>query len=228
MNPKKAIIFDAGAIISLSMNGLLDELVKLKKIFNGNFLITKQVRNELIGKPIKIKRFELEALKAQKLLEDKVLEEANSCGISDSLIESQTKEMMDTANGIFGDKVGNINIMQIGEASCLALSRILQEKGIDNVIVIDERTTRMLAEKPENLRNLLRKKLHAKITFLKKDFKHFENFKIIRSAELMYIAWKKGLLSIKKGNVLDAVLYALKSKGCSISETEIDEIKRLK
>ena len=36
-NINKAIIFDAGTLISLSMNGLIDELRKLKKIFNGNF-----------------------------------------------------------------------------------------------------------------------------------------------------------------------------------------------
>ena len=228
MTLKKAIVFDAGALISLSMNGLLDELVKLKKIFNGSFLITKQVRNELVEKPLKIKRFELEALKAQKLIDDKILEEAHAYGIDDSLIESQTKEMMNIANEIFADKAGNLNIMQIGEASCLALSKILQKKGIENVLVIDERTTRMLIEKPENLKNLLQRKLHTKINFLKKNFKHFENFKVIRSSELMYVAWKKNLLDLKKGNVLDAILYALKFKGCSISEEEIDEIKRLK
>ena len=116
MTLKKAIVFDAGALISLSMNGLLDELVKLKKIFNGSFLITKQVKNELVDKPLNIKRFELEALKAQKLIEDKILEEAHNYGIDDSLIETKTKEMMDIANGIFADKMGNVNIMQIGEA----------------------------------------------------------------------------------------------------------------
>ena len=37
----KAIVFDSGTLISLSMNGLVDELRDLKNIFKGNFFITK-------------------------------------------------------------------------------------------------------------------------------------------------------------------------------------------
>lgn len=224
----KAIIFDAGALISLSLNGLLDELKKLRGAFNGDFLITKQVKSEVIDKPLKIKYFELEALKVQQLLEDNILKMADSYGINDSLINSKTEEIMNIANGLFMSSNNKLNIMQLGEASCLALSRILYEKGIENIIVVDERTTRMLVEKPENLKDLLERKIHTKIVLVKKDFQYFKEFKIIRSAELMYVAWKKNLLGIKKGEVLDALLYALKFKGCSISDEEINEIKRIK
>jgi hypothetical protein len=227
-NLKKAIIFDSGALISLSMNGLLDELKKLRGIFKGNFLITEQVKFEVIDKPLKIKCFELEALKVQQLLENKVLEIASSYGIDNSLINSKTEEIMNIANSLFVSFNNKMNIMQSGEASCLALSKILYEKGIESVIVIDERTTRMLVEKPENLKDLLERKLHSKMTLVKKDFNYFKGFKIIRSVELMYVAWKKNLIDLKKGDVLDAVLYALKFKGCSVSDEEIDEIKHLK
>lgn len=227
-NLKKAIIFDAGALISLSMNGLLDELQRLKGIFKGSFLITEQVKSEVIDKPLKIKCFELEALKVQQLLEYKFLEMASSYGIDNSLISTKTEEIMSIANSLFMSSNNKMNIMQLGEASCLALSKILYEKGIENVIVIDERTTRMLVEKPENLKDLLERKLHTNIALVKKDFDYFKGFKIIRSAELMYVAWKKNLVDIKKGDVLDALLYALKFKGCSVSDEEIDEIKRIK
>jgi len=227
-NTKKGIIFDAGGLISLSMNGLLDELQKLKGIFNGDFLITEQVESEVIGKPIKIKYFEFEALRIQQLIEEKVLKRADSYGVSNSLIKSKTEEIMNIANGLFMSSNNKMNIMQLGEASCLALSKILSEKGIENVIVLDERTTRMLVEKPENLKELLERKLHTNIALVKKDFNYFKGFKIIRSAELMYVAWKKNLIDVKKGNVLGSLLYALKSKGCSISEEEISEIKRMK
>ena len=226
-NTKKVIIFDAGALISLSMNGLLDELQKLKGIFKGEFLITEQVKEEVIDKPLNIKYFEFEALKVQQLLEDKIIKMADSYGIDNSLINSKTEEIMNIANGIFMNSNNKMNIMQLGEASCLALSKILYENEIESVIAIDERTTRMLVEKPENLKDLLERKLHAKIVLVKKDFKYFEGFKIIRSAELMYVAWKKNLIDIKKGDVLDALLYALKFKGCSISDDEIDEIKKM-
>jgi hypothetical protein len=227
-NTKKAIVFDAGTLISLSMNGLLDELQRLKEVFNGDFLITEQVRYEVVDKPINIKCFELEALKVQQLLGDNVLKMADSYGINNSLITSKTEEIMNTANNIFSDTRNRVNILQLGEASCLALSKILFERGVDNVIAIDERTTRMLVEKPENLKDLLERKLHTKIIVLKKDFNYFRNFKIIRSAELMYVAWKKNLIDVKRGEVLDALLYALKYKGCSISDEEISEIKQMK
>jgi hypothetical protein len=227
-NAKKVIIFDAGALISLSMNGLLGELKKLKENFKGEFLITKQVKYESIDNPIKIKYFEFEALKVQQLLEEGILKMTDSYGIKSSLIDSKTEEMMNIANELFMNSNNKINIMQLGEASCLALSKILTQNGVENVIVLDERTTRMLVEKPENLKELLERKLHTNIVLVKKDFKSFEGFKIIRSAELMYVAWKKNLIDVKKGDVLGALLYALKSKGCSISEEEINEIKHLK
>jgi hypothetical protein len=227
-NKEKAVIFDSGALISLSINGLLDELSKLKGIFKGKFLITEQVKAEIIDKPLKIKYYELEALKVQELLEDKILVMASSYGINNSLINSKTEEIMNRANNIFMSSNNKINIMQLGESSCLALSNILDEKGVENVIAIDERTTRMLVEKPENLKDLLERKIHVKMTIVKRDFEYFKNFKIIRSVELMYVAWKKNLIDLKKGNVLDAVLYALKSKGCSVSEDEINEIKKLR
>jgi hypothetical protein len=225
---KKLIILDAGALISLSMNGLLHELTKLKGILNGDFIITSQVKEEVIDNPLKIKAFELEALKVQSLLDDKVLVMADSYNINNASVKAKTEEMINIANGIFAGSNNKVTLMHSGEASCLALSSILSEKGIDNIIVIDERTTRMLVEKPDNLKELLERKLHTNITLIKKDFHYFKGFKIVRSAELMYVAWKKNLIELKKGDVLDALLYALKFKGCSISDDEISEIKKLK
>jgi hypothetical protein len=225
---KKAIVFDAGSLISLSINGLLDELKKLKEIFNGAFLITEEIKSEIIDKPLKIKAFKLEALKIRQLLDENILERAEKYGIPDSIIKDKADEILDVANGIFVDSKNRINIMHLGEASCLALSKILSEKGIENVIAIDERTTRMLVEKPENLKDLLERKLHIKINVAKGNFQYFKNFRTIRSVELMYVAWKKNLVNLRNGEVLDALLYALKFKGCAVSDEEIDEIKKLK
>lgn len=226
---KKAIIFDAGALISLSINGLTNELPKLKNIFNGSFLITQQTKAEVIDKPLTIKSFELEALRTKKLLDEGVLELADSFGFNNSEIEAKAKEIMDVANSFFNSNKGQVNLIHFGEASCLALSKILSEKNIKNVIAIDERTTRMLIEKPENLRELLNRKLHTNIIPVKQNFGYFKDFRVIRSAELMYVAWKKGLIELEDGvSILDALLYALKSKGCAISQEEIEEIKKLK
>ncbi len=224
---KRVVIFDSSTLINLTMNGLLKEFEGLKKNFDGKFLITKEVVAEVIDKPSTIRRFKLEALKIKKLLEDGVLEMPSSIGIEDREISKVTTEIREKVNQIFYNKGNAIQIIHSGECSCLALSNILNEKNIDTVISIDERTTRMLVEKPENLSSLLQKKLHTSITMNDEHLYYFRNFKIIRSTELMYVAFKKGIVELKNHNVLDAILYALKLNGCSISDEEIVEMERI-
>jgi len=223
----KAIIFDSSTLISFAMNGILDVLRELKKVFNGSFVITQDVKREVIERPMTIKRFELEALKIQGLLDEGVLEISAKAGISDGEISKKTEEILKNANVIFTGKGSDIKLISSGEASCLALSRLLTEKKIANVIAIDERTTRMLVENPENLRKFLERKMHTKIKFRKDNFEFFKGFKIIRSAELVYIAHKKKLVKLGNGKLLDALLWAVKFKGCAISDDEIKEIKKI-
>jgi hypothetical protein len=223
---KKVIIFDASILITFAMNGLLPEFKELKKIFNGKFIITNAVKKEAIDNPLKIKRFALEALKVQQLFDEKILELPLSLGVKEKEISVKTQKILDEANSLLQGRGKDIHIIDVGEATCLALSEILDEKGIQNVMAIDERTMRMLCEKPENLKALLQKKLHTKIT-LKKKTSSFGKCKIIRSAELVYLAYKKGLVRLKNGQVLEALIYAVQFKGCSISRDEIEEIKRI-
>ncbi len=234
----KAIIFDSSTLISFAMNGILDILRDLKKVFNGSFLITQDVKKEVVDIPMTITRFKLEALKIQHLLDKGVLEL-----VSDEGISKKTKEIMNIANSSFEGKGKNIKLVSSGEVSCLALSEILSEKKILNVVAIDERTTRMLVENPKNLGSFLEKKMHTKIISKKNNFEIFKKFKIIRSAELVYIAYKKKLVRMGRqranplttsskrgqsnGELLDALLWAVKFKGCSISNEEIKEIKKL-
>ncbi len=226
-NEKKAVIFDSGALISFSMNGITDLIRKLKSVFNGKFLITSEVKNESIDVPLKIKRFELEALKIRQLLDEGVLELPLSLGISDAEISQKTSEILEITNSSFVGKEREIKIMDKGESSCFALGKILNERNINNIIVIDERTARILVENPDGLKNFLEKKLHTKVFMKKEKLNSFKNFRIIRSAEVVYVAYKKGLVDIKDKNVLDALLYAVKFKGASISGEEIEEIKRI-
>jgi len=228
MTPQKLIVFDASTLITLAMNGLLEELRRLKEIFSGQFIITREVKTEIIDRPLTIKRFELEALKLQELLNDDILTMPSSIGIEPEDIAKRTKEILNVSNSIFIGKKEEIHLIDLGEASCLALSKILNMKKIKHIIAIDERTTRMLCEKPENLEKLLKKKLHTGVISKKDKFRFFEGFNIIRSSELMYVAYKKGLVRLKGELVLDALLYALKFKGCAISNDEIEEIKRMK
>lgn len=223
----KVIIFDASTLISLAMNGLFDEIRKLKKIFKGKFIITEDVKHEVIEKPMTIKRFELEALNLKSLLDDKTLELPLSLGVKNKEVSSKTNEILSIANNFFMANGKSVKLIDLGETSCLALSRILDKKGIKNVIAVDERTTRMLGEKPENLEKLMKKKLHMNITPNKQNFNFFKGFRFIRSSELVYIIYKKGLIDLKDKKVLDALLWAVKFKGCSISGQEIKEIQRI-
>ncbi len=225
----KAIIFDSGTLISFSMNGLTDEIKKLKSIFKGKFLITNDVKREIIDKPLTIKRFELEGLRLKQLLSEGVLEMPSSLEVKDNDITKKSNEILGMVNSIFVGKDGkNIHIIDTGETSCLALSHILTGKKIENVIAIDERTTRMLVENPEGLQNYLERKMHIRINSKKENLEYCKQFKIIRSTELIYVAYKKGLINLKGENVLDALLYAMKFKGAAISNDEISEIKKLK
>jgi len=210
------------------MNGLLPELKELRKIFDGKFIITNDVKREIIDKPLTIKKFELEALKIKQLLDEKVLELPSSVGIKDSEIFVQTEELVDVANNTFMGQGKEIRLISMGEASCLALSKILEKNKVKSAIAVDERTMRMFVETPKDLQKLLQKKMHIKVTIKKENFKPFAGFRIIRSAELVYLMHKKGLVKLDGPKVLDALLWAVKFKGCSISDEEIREIERIR
>ncbi len=224
----KVIIFDAGTLISLSMNGLLNEVRELKKSFDGKFIITKEVKMELIDKPMTVKRFEFEALMLNQLLKDGVLEMSDALDVDANDITKSTNQFLDVASRVFSSNKKDIHLIDLGEASCLALSKILDVRDIEHAIAIDERTTRMLSERPNDLKKILQKKLHVKIHIDYKTLKKFEGFRFIRSAELVYMIYKKGIIKIDSPKLLEALLYAVKFKGCSIRDDEIRIIKSLK
>ena len=223
----RAVVFDSGTLINLSLNGLLYVLEGLKKSFKGKLLITEQVKYEVIDRPMGISKFELGALRVKALLESGVLEMPESIGISSSLISSRTNEFMTVANKVLVFKGQPVQIVSAGEMSCLALSAELTAKGVDNIISIDERTTRVLCEEPRNLERILSAKLHQRLQTDISKLKMFSNFKFIRTTELVYAAFKLGLIAIEDKKALEALLYATKFKGASISFEEIDVLKKM-
>jgi len=218
---KKSLIFDAGPLINFAMNGSLHILEKLKKEFNGDFLITKEVKKEIIDTPLGIKRFELEALQLKSLYDRGIIKLADLTPQQVNELRKKRDKITNIANTTFKTKKRYVHLIDKGESAVLALSSILKSQNI----VIDERTTRILCENPENLKKLFEKKLHTSITANKKNYSYFKDYKVIRSTELAYIAYKKGLFDIKDPRILEAALYGLKYKGCSISEAEIEEVK---
>ncbi len=224
---KKILILDSGILINLSMNGLLHLIPALEKSTGVKFLITKEVKYETIDRPSHVPRFELGALRIQEMLNKKEISLPDFVGVSDSEIKTKKEELMSLANHSIQARGKWVEIVSEAEMSCLALSSILTEKGTENLIGVDERTTRLLTEKPENIEKLMSSRMHQQVKLEKNNFGAFKNFKFIRSTELVYVAFKKGLLQIQDPRALEAVLYATKFKGSSVSFEEIDVLKKL-
>lgn len=222
----KYLVFDAGPIISLTLNGMLPILEKLKENFGGEFILTPAVKREVVDKPLRIKKFKLEALRVQGLI-DKGIFKMSGDVIADNKVSKETKKILKSSNGVLRSTASGekISIIQEGEASCLAFVGLV--KG-DHVIVIDERTTRMMIEAPENLESMMERKLHMPLDANLELVSGMRDFKFIRSAELLYVAWKKNLIGVDNSkDLLDALLYGAKFKGCAISSGEIEEMKKL-
>jgi len=221
----KYLIFDAGPIISLTMNGMLPVIEKLE-VFDGEFILTPYVKNEVVDRPMKIKKFELEAIQVKDLIDRGIFKMSGDV-VSNQKLDGEVKRILKIVNGVLrtaqtGEK---IKILHKGEAACLAFSNLC---GAENVIVVDERTTRLLTEAPQNLKKMMEKKLHTPLKVELPLLDELGKFKFIRSAELLFIAYKKNLFRIKKNkNLLDALLYGVKFKGAAISSQEIEEMKKL-
>lgn len=223
----KVLIFDSGTLINFSMNGFLYLLEDLKKSFDGKFLITRAVEYEIVDRPIGIHRFELGALRIKHLIDSGVLEMPKSVGVSAEAINPKTKQLMDIANKCVRAKGKWIKIISEAETSCLALSSELKKKGVENLIAVDERTIRILSERPQNLEKIMTRKLRSRVSISHTNIKAFEGYRYIRSSELVYVAHKKGLLRVKGKKALEAAIFATKFKGASISYDEVNELKKL-
>ncbi len=217
----KTLIFDSSAIISLALNNLISYIKPLKQKFKGNFLISDEIHEEIIGRPSKNLKFMLESLQIKELVKEEILEI-----FKEDIIE-ETKNILYLANHTFKANGEWITILHGGEASCIAIYNLLNEQ--KKAIVIDERTTRMLCESPENLRTLLERKLKTKVEATEKNYDFFKDIKIIRSSELAYMGFisKIIILPAEKKEAIKALLYGVKFKGCAISEKEIKEFQTI-
>jgi len=225
----KTLVFDASTIISLAMNNFLWILKPLKEKYNGEFYITQEVKEEIIDVPIKIKKFKLEAIQIQEIIDKGIIK------IYPEHLLNKEEELKSIVNQIFFVKDQYMSIIDRGELSALVLAKEINA----DAVVIDERTTRLIIENPELLANIFRNKLHTKVKVnennLKQFLKEFSNIKIFRSTELSIIAYELGILDkytnsnvINKKEMLEAIIWGMRFKGCSISDDEINEILKMK
>lgn len=225
----KSLVFDAGPIISLTINDLLWLLEPLKKSFKGEFLISKGIKKEVVDKPLNTKRFKFGALKVQHVIDEGII-----TNYDDKSVLSKANELIEIANNCYYARGQPINIVHFGEISGIAIAIIKKSSGF----VVDERTTRLLIENPDKLKQILSHTLHTNIRIndeaLYKFKKEIKDLKVIRSVELVTIAYEMGLLDsylIKieepRKTLLESVLWGLKLNGCSVSKREINQILKL-
>ncbi len=225
----KSIVLDAGPIISLAINNMLQILEPLKKKFNGSFYITDSVKRELVDRPFEIKKFKFEAIQIQKLIDDRTIEVIN-----DSEIAQKTPSLLNTANQIFKAYNNYIKIVHFAEMSVI----IAASKLNSNAIVVDEKTTRLLIENSKVVADILSRTLHTHISINESNLKEFRNLtrgiQVIRSAELVTVAYEYGILdkyltSIPdpRRNLLDGLLWGVKINGCAVSKEEIGQIIKM-
>ena len=225
----KSMVFDAGPIISLAMNDLLWLLEELKKSFKGEFYISVTVKEELVDKPLSTKKFKFEALQVLKCINDGIL-----TVITNDEIKKTTLHLLDLANNSFKAYNNPIRIVHQGEIEGLASSLFLES----GAFVVDERTTRILIENPKRLWDILKNSLHTKIDVNENNLSEFQSItkatNVIRSVELVTVAYELGLLNKYLANIenpkrtlLESVLWGVKLNGCAVSRREIDEIIKL-
>ena len=199
----KDLVFDTSSIITLSLNSLHGKINQLKKLSKGKFLITREVKGELVDRPLKGKKYKLEALQIQRLINSNVINVINK--------KIDVNSILNLVNNVYFSKNNPIKILSKGELEALMLAVEL-----NGVYVVDERTMRMIIEDPEGLRVLLEKKLHTKINLDKNNLNKFKglikDIDIIRSCELMVVAFEKGLfnsLGRNKKEILNALLLKM-------------------
>lgn len=226
----KSLIFDAGPIISLATENLLWILEPLKREFNGKFCITDAVKREIVDRPLETKKFKFEAIQVEMLIENGVLEV-----IDNNFIQENTPKFLNLANQIFrGYDNYYIKIVHFAEMSVIAAALSLNS----DAIAIDEKTTRFLIENPKMIADILKSTLHTSIGINEKNLRELRNslrnIRIIRSVELVTVAFEHGILNDyitkmpdAKRNLLESVLWGVKLNGCAVSREEIEQIVRI-
>jgi len=217
----KNLLFDSSAIISLGLTASFPLLEKLKRDYKGRFIIPTAVKHEVVDKALKINRFKYEGYRIKNLIDSGVLEL-----IDEKPYQSAIRHLGELANTTFSAHGKPINIIHPGE---LALLVIAHQGSNDDAVVIDERTTRLLVEAPEQISAMLGGKLHTHINVdaskLSQLHKELSDVTILRSADLALAAYLKGYVNTDK-DVFDGLLWALKFAGCAISSKEIKEYLR--
>lgn len=225
----KSIVFDAGPIISLTTNNLLWLMSELKNDFEGEFYLTESVKKELIDRPLQTKKFKFEALQVNQVLRHGTLKV-----VATPQISALAEELKNLVNNTFKVRGNWLTLVHYAEMEALAAAIVMNA----DAVVIDERTARLLVEDDERLLEILRRKMHSKVVVNMKNLKKFrtwaKHIKVIRSVELVTLAYEKGHLDKylldspnARRTLIESLLWGVKLHGCSVTRDEIDDLVRL-
>ncbi|HIH18913.1 TPA: hypothetical protein HA225_02965 [Candidatus Micrarchaeota archaeon] len=216
----QSMICDASSLISLTDSCFIHALYFLKRRYKGNFIIPPSVEYECVQHPMHMKMHSIHAIRLKRAINEGVIE------VVDADIGKKVQEIRWTANNLFYAQGTPLRLLQEGETEMLALSR---EIGVDNLL-IDERTTRMLAEDPESLRQHLEEELRRPITVDEENLSSIarltKGIRFFRSSELLLLAYEKGYFADYgklKEDAIEASLYKLKYSGCAVGFGEISD-----
>ncbi len=217
------LVCDSGPLISFSDTCLIN-IVSFLRQRGAEFIIPRSVEQEIVSTPINIRRYQFSAVRLHKAIDDGDLKIVDA---DQQLVES----ISNAANSVFSVRGNQLKILHAGEVACLAVYR----KFNCSVLVIDEKTTRLLIEDPELLREKISDEYSAKVIVNQKSLDEFTSLmkgvQILRSSDLAAIAAKRGYFNSfgkHSGQAFRAAIYALKQAGCSLSEKEVADYQKLK
>ncbi len=215
----KAVI-DTGTMITFSSTCLMNVFKRFVEFNRVELIVSREVSDESVWKPIHNKRFALNAARIKHLFNEKIIHVVDTT----SEITKLEKEILFLANNSFSTDRGPMAIVQRGEAEALALAQVYDA----TALFIDERTTRSLLENPLRLKQVLEKRQRTKVTMNKENIdkfrKMFSKIKVFRSVDVIAFAYEQDLFDNELDHSkleLEAALYAAKFSGCAVSEKEI-------
>jgi len=223
---RSEVVCDSSSIITLAEVCLLDVLSEMSRS-GVKFYIPMGVKKEIVDTPISTKSFRFEAVRISNLIEKGVLTLIDKENVSAEAREIGGK-IMAVANSVFSCEGRPIHLIDYGECDALGLALSI---GCETILV-DEKTTRLLIENPDALRQSLESRMGKRVDVSKAKLSELSSvlsgLSAIRSAEIVSVAFEGGLFrkvccSANGKDVLFGALVAIKENGCSISEKEIEE-----
>ena len=223
---EKHVLADASTLISLTSSCLLHSLKFFHEKFGVRFFIPQSVEYEAVTRPLslKVKIHRFSALRIKKMINEDLIH------VVEDNLEKETRELMKLGNSVFYARGKPLNLFHKGEVEMLALARKLDMGSL----LMDERTTRILIEEPDALRMHLQHEFKTNILINRNNLSKFlsglSHMEVVRSTELIYLAYKNGFFSNYdelEAEAAEAALYKLKYSGCAISFKELEEYGKL-